>query len=51
MGAPNMQLPSHTGTEFRKVRKFIKRATAKKVRREGKLRGENLTPRIQGYVD
>lgn len=53
MSLPNTQLPSHTGSgKFRKARKFIKRATSKKARIEGKLLREDAAPRrIKGYAD
>jgi hypothetical protein len=52
MGSQATQLPSHTGSGFRKARKFIKRVTSKKARRNGKtLREDAPTKRIQGWAD
>ena len=46
------KLPSHTGTGFRKSRKFIKRATAKLARRNGRKYGEDAPRRtITGWAD
>jgi dsRNA-specific ribonuclease len=52
MGSQATQLPSHTGSGFRKARKFIKRVTSKKARRNGKERQQDApTRRIQGWTD
>lgn len=53
MSLPNTQLPSHTSCgRFRKARKFIKRATSKKARAEGKRLQEDAAPRrIKGWTD
>ena len=46
------KLPSHTGTGFRKSRRYIKRATAKLARRMGKRYGEDAPRRtITGWAD
>ena len=52
MSLPTYQLPSHTGSSFRKARKFIKRSTSKKARYARKRLGEDAPNRIiTGYVD
>lgn len=52
MGSQATQLPSHTGSGFRKARKFIKRVTSKKARRAGKaLREDAPAKRIKGWTD
>ena len=52
MAQPNSQLPSHTGSGFRKGRKWIKRSTSKKARRQGKALMEDVPPRVtQGWTD
>lgn len=46
------KLPSHTGTAFRKSRRYVKRATAKLSRRMGKRWGEDAPVRVvTGWVD
>ena len=46
------KLPPHTGTGFRKSRRYIKRATSKLARRAGKRYGEDAPVRvITGWVD
>jgi hypothetical protein len=46
------KLPSHTGSGYRKSRKYIKRATSKLCRRQGKRYGEDAPVRVvTGWVD
>lgn len=52
MGSQATQLPSHTSSGFRKARKFIKRVTSKKARREGKQHREDASvKRTRGWTD
>jgi len=47
-----LQLPSHTGTGWRKLRKAIKRATSRKTRHEGKVMHEDAPIRsTKGWAD
>ena len=46
-----MRLSNKLMQQVSKARKFIKRATSKKARLEGKRYGENVSPRIKGYAD
>ena len=46
------KLPPHTGTGWRKSRRYIKRATAKLARRNGRKYGEDAPRRtITGWAD